>query len=398
MAVFDSKLNGCRISRGSRIGQKMNGRIRVLHVLSSLDRGGAETLVVEWLRNLDHSQFELTCVVTDREVPYALEEEVLLLGGKVLRSPRLAVKNLKGYLSWWLSTLRRGTWDIVHAHYMAPAALYLLLARFAGSFTIAHSHNVGETSTMKGRVRQFLQWPVRLIAEDLVACSADAGRAMFGPGACFRVIANGVDTKRFEFCQEVREQNRSALGLDLATPVVGHVGNFRAVKNHARLLDIHEAVLALRPTARLLLIGDGELRSEIEGEIVARELQDSVMSLGPRSDVPALLSVMDALVFPSESEGLGISLIEAQASGLPSVVSDVVPQEVALTDLIEFQGLGSSDDVWARRVCAALNRSVERNVYPEQVRAHGYDSECSTRSLEEIYKAAVVPRRNPSNV
>lgn len=322
--------------------------IRVLQVLATLDRGGAETVIVDWLRHMDRGQVILDFVVNDGQTPFDYEQEVLALGSHVVRAPALKIRSLVTYVVWWYRTLAsHPEWNIVHAHHTTPAFLYLSIARLLGRSTIAHSHTGGRDRSIKGRAKSLARWPLRHIPHVHLACSRLAMDWMFGSRVRGQVIHNAIDLDRFDFDQAARARSRLELQLD-GHFVIGHVGRFTAEKNHERLLQVFAEVLKRRSDARLLLVGDGPLKATIEARTAALGINDLVVFTGVRQDVPNLLSAMDFLVFPSLFEGLPVVIVEAQASGLPCVVSDSVTDEVGVTDLIQFMSLEEPNSAWAQ--------------------------------------------------
>lgn len=358
--------------------------IRVLQVMASLDRGGAETVVVDWLRRIDREQVMFDFVVNDDQDGYAFEQTVLAMGCSIIRAPRFKVWNALPYALWWSRCLsRHPEWHIVHAHHTVPAFIYLAIARELGKVTIAHSHTAGRDRSLVGIARVLLIRPLRHIAQVRLACSRLAGDWMFGRHATTRVLYNGVELDRFAFDADRRRRVRQELGLT-DTPVIGHVGSFSSPKNHARLLRIFAEVLAREPRARLILVGDGLLRPQIQADIASLGLEGRVVLTGVREDVPALLSAMDVLLFPSHFEGLPVTVVEAQASGLPCVVSDTVTTEVGLTDLVRFLALDEPDDIWADALLGACSAKHRRSRIDE-LREAGYDAAQVTNEIQDLY-------------
>lgn len=360
--------------------------IRVLQVMATLDRGGAESVVMDWLRRIDRERVVFDFVVNSGSGPYALEAEARSLGGRIIRAPKFKLWNSLPYAVWWTRTLvRHPEWEVVHAHHTVPAFLYLSIARALGRKTIAHSHTAGGEPSVAGRARAALRWPLRYVASSHFACSRAAALWMFGERVDVPVVPNGIEVERFVLDSHARTRARIELGLEDAV-VVGHVGSFRPPKNHSRLLRLFSAVLMREPRARLLLVGDGNLRGEIEDDIQSLGLRDSVVLMGVRDDIPTLLSTMDVLVFPSLYEGLPVTVVEAQATGLPCVVSKAVTPEVGLTDLVHFLSLDEPDDVWAVEVLQLASQS-HRESRVKELREAGYDAAQVAKGLQELYLA-----------
>lgn len=357
--------------------------IRVLQVMATLDRGGAETVVIDWLRHIDRRRATFDFVVNDDGGPYAFEEEAVRLGAAVIRAPRFRLWNLIPYTGWWFRCLRaHPEWGVVHAHHTVPAFVYLSVARLLGRATIAHSHTGGHPGRVGRWVRSALTRPLRRVAHIRLACSRVAAEWMFGQRTSTQLVPNGIELDRFRYAPDERIKIRAQLRLD-GEFVIGHVGRFAEPKNHSRLLRIFATLLRVEPRAQLVLVGDGELRSDIEREIQSLGMRGNVKLVGARADVPALLCAMDVLLFPSRYEGLPVSIVEAQASGLPCVVSDAVTREVGLTDLVQFVSLEEPDEVWSGAVLNA--KGLPRRSRAEELRAAGYDSSQVAEEMQQLY-------------
>lgn len=358
--------------------------IRVLQSLASLNRGGAESVVMEWLRNLDQERVQFDFVVPESEAPFDFEDEVRGLGARIFRVPRFALASLIPYVLAWYRLLRKHPeWKIIHAHNTTPAVIFLSLARLKGRIAVAHCHNKGVASNFKNFVRKALTWPLRYVAAARLACSQEAGEWMFGHRRTSGILPNAIDTRRFEFDEGERERTRRELGLE-GRFVVGHVGSFREQKNHRRLIEIFAELSSRHAKAHLLLVGDGALRAEIETRVEQFGLGQKVTFTGARSDTPGLFAAMDVFLLPSLSEGLGVVLVESQASGLEAIASSVVPSEVAFGSLIEFLPLEASDAQWAQailQVCTAVNRKDGAQL----VRSAGYDVQGTVVELQNWY-------------
>ena len=223
------------------------------------------------------------------------------------------------------------------------------------------------------------------LATDFWACSETAGRFMFPARVHGRVVVrrNAVDTAAFSPDAEKRARTRAALGLSDAF-TVGHVARLCREKNQPFLLETFAAVRGKDPTARLLLVGDGEARQALEAQIEALRLSDAVIMTGARTDVADLLNAMDVFVFPSFKEGLGLSVIEAEAVGLPCVVSDGVPKDVDLTGNVTFMSLADAPAQWAAEILKKKNTQTTRPA--EALRRAGYDLDAAAAELRTFFE------------
>jgi glycosyltransferase involved in cell wall biosynthesis len=247
---------------------------------------------------------------------------------------------------------------------------------------IAHSHNSNQDKNLKYLIKLYYRRQIPKYASDLFACGKDAGDWMFR-GEPYTVMNNAIDSKQYVPNLQKRLSVRKMLGIPEDTFVLGHVGRFFPQKNHTFLLDIFAELKRLKEDAVLLLVGDGELRAEIEQKVKDLNLTENVIFTGVRSDVPDLMQAMDCFVFPSIYEGLPLTLVEAQASGLPCIVSDRVPIESKLTDLLIQVPLELGVERWADAVVrhAALGRKITL----EQIRLAGYDIKACAEDLQRYY-------------
>lgn len=363
--------------------------LRVLHVIGAMDRAGAETLVMNLYRKMDRSQVQFDFLVNEtRTCDY--DEEILGLGGRLYRIPRFMVANYLGYDRACREFFARDEHPVVHGHIALPAFIYLPLARRAGAFTILHSHAQNYPLSPAQLVFRALTHRARGRADYYLACSQQAGLDMFGSdivaGERFRVLKNGIDARATRFSREGRARVRAELGLGEETPVLGHVGRFSAIKNHAFLISVFRRVHRRLPDAHLVLVGKGELEDEVRRLVAEAGVAERVHFLGVRDDVPDVLSAMDAFLFTSFSEGLSNAVVEAQTSGLPCVVSTGIPALAAIGPNITFLDLDEGDEAWAQRACELLASGSHgrEDAYLDAVRS-GFDIGESARWISEFY-------------
>ncbi len=366
--------------------------IRILHVIGIMNRGGAETMIMNLYRNIDRNKVQFDFVENSSE-PAAFDEEILSLGGKIYRCPHYNGKNHFAYVKWWNTFFQKhpAEYPIVHGHLGSTAAIYLSVAKKHGAYTIAHSHSAGSGSAM---YRMFA-YPTRYIADKFFACSKDAGISRYGKtvgndSVRCQVLNNAIDARRFSFNQETRKQVRSELHIAENAIVIGHVGRFVEAKNHLFLIDVFADVRKRDPNAVLLLIGDGERRAEIQAAIAEKHLDDAVILTGVRSNVWDFYQAMDVFMFPSVYEGLPVSLVEAQAAGLPCCVSSNVPKDSAITDLVQFISLEDRSEKWAEIALRSVKTS--RPDMLSEIQNAGFDVISTANWLENFYLNVVMSR------
>lgn len=365
--------------------------LRVLHVIGAMDRGGAETLVMNLYRNTDREKIQFDFLVNEsRTCDY--DEEIRSLGGRFFRVPRFNLANTVAYRRACREFFSTHPYQVVHGHIGFPAAIYLQLAKNAGAFAIAHSHAQNYPLSPQEAVFRCVSNPVRRVADYFLACSEQAGLDRFGKavvsGPSFHVLKNGIDPDVLRFSQEQRRRIRKELGVSAGTPLFGHVGRLTPVKNHLFLLDVFSEVLRELPDAQLLLLGRGESEKDVRAHAETLRIGESVRFLGVRDDVASLLSAMDIFVFPSLREGLANATIEAQASGLPCLLSTGVPELAVISPTTKRLELGLGAKAWAEAAVEAFRApSCHRESAVGYARTAGFDIKDSAAWLSDFYLA-----------
>ena len=347
--------------------QNPKPRIRVLHSIGHLLRGGIETWLYQMLQRFDSDRYEHHILVrTDKEEPFT--QAFRQAGFRVL--PCLNYGNPVKYKANFRRVVEQnGPYDILHVHGSNPNGLMaLMFARQVGiSATIVHSHNdvqpllENRGTAYRTYVGLTLRW-LRKLADRGFACSILAAESMFGPAwredKRWQLLYNGVD---FEpFAQPPDPHLRSQLGIPEDAFVVGHVGRFHEQKNHEFLVKIADALIKKCPDARFLLIGNGALRDKTVSELQRRGLDRNVVLVADTTSMPQfMLSAMDCFVLPSRYEGLPLVSVEAQAAGLPCVFSDRITRELAVDPkLVKFLSLEDSPELWADAILESKGRRV----------------------------------------
>ena len=248
---------------------------------------------------------------------------------------------------------------------------------------IAHSHSSNQDKDWKYPIKLFYRAQISKHATALFACGLQAGQWMFR-GHPFRILNNAIDANTYAFSPSVRTNMRLKLAIPNNAYVVGHVGRFSPPKNHIGLLDIFAEIYRRDNHAMLLLVGDDKckLGEMIHQKIQKLRLENNVIFAGVRTDVNALLQAMDVFVFPSNYEGLPVTLVEAQAAGLPCYVSDHVPSDCILTNLVNIVPLSAPPAIWAENILSP--KANRKNTYNEIVAA-GFDITENANWLQNFY-------------
>ncbi len=361
---------------------------RVLHVLNSMNCGGAETLLMNLYRVLDTRRFQFDFLVNAPEEMY-YEREIEECGGRMHRMPALREVGPLNYpkaLAAFFAAYPE--YRVVHSHLETTSGLILQEAARAGvPVRVAHSHNTrftrtGLLATPENMLKRWCRARVNPNATHRLACSEEAARWLFGDAAA-EILPNGIDAQRFRYSFAARQNTREALGIPEDARVFIHVGRFQAQKNHGFLLEVWQRLAPRLPQAQLILVGEGERRAEMEAVATAEPGGERVHFLGLRSDIPELLAAADVFLLPSLFEGLPLTLVEALAAGLPAYVSDAVPVD-AFAGTVNRLPLRVAD--WANALLAVGAPVAQKRLSaPENVAAAGYDIRQSLRRLEEIY-------------
>lgn len=326
----------------------MQQPIRVLHVVTYMGRGGLETMLMNYYRHIDRTKVQFDFLVhRDFEADY--DQEINELGGRIYHVSKLIPwsRKYKQELKYFFQ--HHPEYRIVHVHQDCLSSVALKCAKECGiPIRIAHCHSKTLKVDIKSIIKKYYMKKIPRFATDCFACSKVAGDWMFS-GHSYHLLPNAIETDLYTYSQEKRKQIRTILHLGNSF-VIGHVGRFDSLKNQSFLVDVFTEFIKLNNNARLILVGNGKNRIRIENKVKKLGLEEKVIFTGVRSDINDLLQAMDIFVFPSLYEGLGIAAIEAQAAGLPCILSNRVPKECKLTQDVEFLSLTEAPIIWAKRI------------------------------------------------
>ena len=364
----------------------MENPIRVLHVIGKMNRAGAETIIMNIYRKIDRTKIQFDFMVhTDEKCDF--DDEILSLGGKIYRVPRFKGSNILSYKRAWNNFFKEHKeYKIIHGHIGSSAAIYLKIAKKYGLYTIAHSHNTEMGEGIKGLMYKVFSYPTRYIANYFFACSDLAGICRYGRNIIhqknYSVLKNAIDCDKFSYDESIRIKKRKEFGIEEKF-VLGNVARFNVQKNHEYLIEIFKLISQKDENAVLMLVGNGERKKFIIDKIDQYKLNDKVIFTGVREDINDIMKAMDVFVFPSLYEGLPVTLIEAQASGLPCLISDTITDEVCITPLVEKLSINQEPMVWADKI-NLLNGYSHKN-FLENIKNRGYDINTSVSNLEKFY-------------
>lgn len=367
----------------------MSEPIRVLHVIGIMNRGGAEMMIMNLYRHIDRSKVQFDFVENSCE-PAAFDEEILSLGGHIYRCPHYNGKNHFAYVKWWNDFFKAHPkeYPIVHGHLGSTAAIYLSIAKKYGAYTIAHSHSSGTDHSLHSYIYRMISYNTRNVADYFFACSEAAGKDRFGrkvvSGDHYAVLNNAIDVNCFSYDPSIRETVRDELSIAQNAFVVGHIGRYTKEKNHEFILKLFSELEKMDSNVRLLMIGDGPLHAQIMQAAEQRGLSSDVIFTGVRSDIDRMVQAMDVFVLPSLYEGLPVTMVETQASGLLCIISDKVPSECILTEgLVDILPLSAAPEIWAEKILE--KRNLPRTDRRDEIAAHGFDINTEVVKLQEFY-------------
>ncbi len=359
--------------------------INILHVVAGMNRGGAETFLMNILRDIDRDKFNFIFLCYGDQ-PFDYEQEILSLGAKLVRIPDVKAAGVWLHIRDIRRVIRSEAIDIVHAHTYYNAFFSLIAAKLSGvRIRMAHSHNTrSETNPSFVKLLYFRisGLGINFLSTVRIACGYEAGRALFNKKP-FIILNNGIPADSFVYRSEARKRVRRELHIRGGTQVMLHIGRLEVVKNHTFLLKVFKAYIVKHTDSKLLIVGGGPLEKDIKKEAGLLGVADKVILLGKRADIPHIMSAADVFVFPSLFEGLPLVLIEAQANGLPCVVSDGVPSEANISGTLKYMPLEKPIEEWVDVIDSSIGSRSENGV--EVVKSSGYDVANTAILISEIY-------------
>ena len=364
------------------------GEVRILHILHSMNRGGAENALMNYYRHIDRSKIQFDFLLTE-QTKCQFEDEIISLGGRVYRIPPLKMSNPFPYLRGIKIFFKdHPEYKIVHSHTTSKSVFPLLIAKLSGiDVRISHSHSSKAERGLRGKIRVLLMPFLKYVATDWLTCGEQAGIYLYGENTYksgkVKLYRNVIEADLFRLSQERRAFIRQSLGIDEDTFVVGHTARFDPVKNHMFDVDILVELKKRYKKSMLLEVGLG-VKEGITEYATDKGVVDDIIFAGVVNNVYDYEQAMDAFILPSFNEGLPLSIVEAQVSGLPCFTTKgTVSYECSVTDLVTYTPLEDGAKVWAEKIIASKD-NVRKDRYDEIVNA-GYDASHSARDLQEFY-------------
>lgn len=354
---------------------------RILHVVSAMDRGGAETLIMNIYRNINRSVIQFDFVThSDKIGDY--DEEIKFLGGRIYRIKSLGTSGPVQYIKSLINIITTTPYNAIHVHTDFQCGFPVLAARLSGvENRICHSHSTNwlKKNGVKEKITfNILQLLIKMNATQLCSCSVEAATFLFGKSPNnnnVKILKNGIDLSDYMKVDcDVRASVLDEFELPTTVKLIGHVGKFSESKNQKFILRVLKRVLEKDPNYVCIFVGDGPLRESIEKEAKQMNLLNHVKFLGVREDIPRLMKSFEIFLFPSLFEGFGIVMLEAQSAGIPCVASTAVPNSVDIgLGLVSFLPLENNLDQWKETILnTASLKKLDPTAIEKQILLKGF--------------------------
>ena len=363
--------------------------IKILQIFTVLNKGGAETNLMNYYRNMDRSQFQIDFLV-HRETGF-FEEELIKSGSEIFRLPAILPWKLKEYKKAVKNFFEeQNDYDIIHGQCSELGVFIYEEAKRRGiPVIIAHAHNNRMDRDKKLVFRLMWKKRMRKSINAYFTCGKEAAENLFGKNLArySYQMNNAIEVEDFQFNEVVREKKRKELQAEETINLV-NIGRFNTQKNQSFLLEVFAELVKRNKKYKLFLVGQGELESQLREKAKQLQIEQDVAFLGLRNDVPELLQAMDIFLFPSLHEGFSVAFVEAQTTDIKAVISDGVPQEsILIPENVTVIPLKNSALQWAEKI-AEINNFERKNV-ATLIKEKGYDIKENAQKLEKKYKELI---------
>lgn len=370
----------------------MSEPVRILNLFTIMNRGGAETMVMNYYRKIDKTKVQFDFLV-HRQERGAYDDEIEAMGGRIFRMCPIFPQNFAKYKKMLKVFFdRHPEYKILHSHMSELGCFAFIEAEKHGiKVKICHAHNApvkgGMNLKEKGQLifRDYFKKKMLPYSDHLFICGEEAGNWLYGKENKDRFVMmnNAVDAEKFRYSPAVRAEMRKEMNLENKF-VILNVGRFNLQKNHTFILDIFKEIKSIHKDSVLLLAGNGNLENEIKEKSSNLGLDDFVRFLGLRNDIDRLLQCADVFLFPSLYEGLPVTMVEAQSSGIKCFISDVIPQQCVLTDDVTSLSLESGAKSWAEKITSLCGGYERLDRYEDMVKAN-FDISANAQWLCDFY-------------
>ena len=373
-----------------------NDTKRILHVVSAMNRGGAETMIMNLYRKIDRNKLQFDFIVHSN-IKGHYDDEIISLGGKIIRCNSLGtIGPIKYVRALSKAISENGPFHAIHAHTDFQSGFVAMAAKKAGiNNRICHSHNTQwvANQTIYHKIQLFIfKEIIDKYATGYCSCGIDAAKFLFKKKKInsgeIKYLNNGIDVETFNLDTEKVSYLKEELKIDDDTLVIGHIGRFYKQKNHTFIIDIANKMKQEGLKFKVVLVGEGPLLSNIMEKVSKFGLTENVIFLGVREDIPQLMKIFDVFLFPSFFEGLPVVLVEAQAAGLKCIISDTITREIDFgLGLIQYCSLDKEVEVWTDKIKKTKSKeNISMDIRKEKLRKLGYDAELNVKKIMTLYK------------
>lgn len=362
--------------------------IRVLQIMNGAVAGGISTVILNYYQMLDHNKIHFDCAMPDIKLGQN-GRALQILGCNMLEIP-LKSKHPILYWKTLSKILKEGNYDAIHVNGNATSFFPLLIAKYVNiPIRIAHVHTAMLPQNLIEKFKYFISRRItRYVATKFVACSEQSALAIFGLDVFnyskILLLRNAIDSNKFKFSLEIRRDIRKKLNLSNKF-VIGCVGNLGPEKNHTFAIKVFSEIKKQRKNAHLILVGDGELRQQLEIEVKELRLEKDVSFLGRRTDINILLQGMDIFLMPSLYEGFSLAALEAASSGLPIFFSENVHKNFNFYKECYYISLNDKPVKWAEKILH-YEREVKRENSVKIIKEAGYDILDNVEKFLSLYQ------------
>lgn len=364
--------------------------IRVLQVIAGMNAGGMETMIMNYYRNIDRNKIQFDFLITAKEKCF-YEDEINKLGGNIYRITARNVNFLKNRKEL-KAFFKNNKYAIVEFHQGITYYYPLKMAKKYGVKTrIIHNHGIDRAFLKKYKIYNeiFAKRRISGLATNYFSCSEEVNDQLFSNKILksnnIEIVPNAIDIKKYRYNHTIREKIRKELNIEENTKVYGHIGTFTYPKNHKFLIEIFENISQKEEKSKLILIGNGTLKSDIKREIEEKGLQEKVTFLGIRKDIDMLLSAMDCFLFPSIFEGIPLTLIEAQSNGVPVIMSDTISERVLINSNCTRISLEDKEKWIEESIKTKKENELNRIKKNENMAQTNFNINTQAKKLQEIY-------------
>ncbi len=363
--------------------------IRILHIVSAMNCGGTENMIMSLLRNIDREKIQFDFLVNTTKKSF-FDDEIEKLGGRIYYIPRWNGKNTFSYIKKLKSFLKEHPeHNIIHGHIASSSAIYTEIAKKLKRYVISHSHNKkGGGKSLKDMLFKLTTYAQRYRSDYLFACSKDAGIVRFGKNVInkpnFLVLKNAIDINKYTPDTKLCELTKNKYNIDNKL-VIGHIGRFTEAKNHSFLLEVFSEITKMNEDSVLILAGEGECEEQIKTKAKSLNILDKIIFTGVLNDINSIINIMDCFVFPSLHEGLGIAVIEAQTHGIPCFINKELPQDLYINKNVYGLSLDKTAKDWAQFIIEHAHDKEDYKKSTENINKAGYNILETAKKLENFY-------------